>query len=254
MNPAAEGALRPLRADLHVHTVGSPCAELEMLPPLIVARALELGLGMIAITDHNSAENVQAVQRAAAGSSLTVIPGMEVQTLEEVHGVCLFPGLEQALAWQQVVYANLPDRPNPAEVFGAQLVVDETGEFVRFNERLLLTACALTIDAVVTGVRALGGLCIAAHVDREAFSLLANLGFVPPGLALAALEVSGHTGPKAFRALHPELADWPIIQSGDAHRLSEMRAALCLTVQEPTLAELAMALRGEKGRVAACCV
>jgi hypothetical protein len=245
--------LRQLWADLHVHTVGSPCAELQMLPPLIVERALQLGLELIAITDHNSAENVLAVQRAAVGSGLTVIAGMEVQTQEEVHVVCLFPALEQALAWQETVYASLPDRPNPAEVFGAQLVVDEAGDFVRYNERLLLTSSALTIEAVVDGVRALGGLCIAAHVDREAFSLLANLGFVPPGLALAALEVSGHTSPEVFRAHHPELAGWPIVQSGDAHRLSEMRAGLCLTVREPTLAELAMALRGQEGRVALCC-
>ena len=90
-------ALRSLWVDLHVHTVISPCAEVEMIPPLIVGRARELGLGAIAITDHNTAENVGAVQRAARDTGLVVLAGMEVQTREEAHILCLFDRLEQAL-------------------------------------------------------------------------------------------------------------------------------------------------------------
>ena len=85
-------------ADLHVHTVLSPCAEIEMIPPLIVHRALQAGLALIAVTDHNSAENVAAVIEAAEGTGLTVLPGMEVQTREEVHLTCLFDSLEQVMA------------------------------------------------------------------------------------------------------------------------------------------------------------
>ena len=125
-----DAARRWFRCDLHLHTVLSPCAEVEMIPPLIVRRALELGLDLIAITDHNATHNIEAVQRAAAGTPLIVWPGMEVQTREEVHLLCLFDDNAAAFAWQQRVDAALPPRLNDAEHFGGQFVVDETGEFI----------------------------------------------------------------------------------------------------------------------------
>ncbi len=233
--------LRPIWADLHVHTVLSPCAEVEMIPPLIVDRARELGLGLLAITDHNSAENVAAVQRAAQESGIVVFAGMEVQTKEEAHVLCLYDTVEQVLDWQALVYASLPPLKNREDVFGAQFVVDETGDYIRTNERLLLTSTALSVEEVVSGVRQRGGLPIAAHVDRPSYSLLASLGFIPPELPLAALEV---------RALPPpaQVQGWPIIMSGDAHRLSEMRASTMVIMGEPSIRELELALRCEEGR------
>ena len=132
--------MHPILADLHVHTVLSPCAEIEMIPPLIVRRALELNLGLIAVTDHNAAGNCAAVMGAAEGTGLRVLPGMEVQTREDIHVLCLFESLQQALAWQGIVFDHLPDQPNPAESSGRQLVVDATGEYLRTEPRLLLTA------------------------------------------------------------------------------------------------------------------
>jgi predicted metal-dependent phosphoesterase TrpH len=150
VSTAAKG-LRPTWVDLHLHTVVSPCAEVEMIPPFIIKRAQDLGLGAIAVTDHNTAENVEAVQRAAAGSGVAVIPGMELQTREEVHIVCLFDRLEQVLAWQETVYAHLPPLTNREEFFGAQFVVDETGDFICMNERLLLTSTSLSVEEAVSG-------------------------------------------------------------------------------------------------------
>lgn len=233
--------LRPIWADLHIHTVLSPCAEVEMIPPLIVRRARELGLGLLAITDHNSAENVAAVQRAAQNSGIIVLAGMEVQTREEAHILCLYDTVEQALDWQALVYASLPPLVNREDVFGAQFVVDETGGFICQNERLLLTSTTLTVEDVVAGVRARGGVPIAAHVDRPSYSLLASLGFIPPDLALGALEVRN-------LPLPPQVRGWPTIVSGDAHRLSEMRANMLVTMEQPSIRELELALRGEEGR------
>src|SRR5512143_1389353 len=105
------------RADLHVHTVLSPCADVEMIPPLIVEEALQRGIRLLAITDHNATANIAAVQKAAAaasaaaGTELTILPGMELQTREEVHVLCLFDKLEQAFALQQWVDARLPEFP-----------------------------------------------------------------------------------------------------------------------------------------------
>ena len=109
--------MNPIRAELHVHTVLSPCAEVEMIPPLIVREALERGISLIAITDHNASSNVSAVQKAAVGSGLTVMPGMEVQTREEVHILCLFDTLEQMSAWQASVDRFLPDTANNPDYF-----------------------------------------------------------------------------------------------------------------------------------------
>jgi len=244
----ARTGLRPLWADLHIHTILSPCAEVEMIPPLIIRQARELGLGLIAITDHNSAENAEAVQLAAKGSGIAVLAGMEVQTREEAHVLCLFDTAEQALAWQETVYASLPPLKNREEVLGAQFVVDETGDYRHTNERLLLTSSALSVEEVVAGVNALGGLCVAAHVDRQAYSLLANLGFIPAGLALAALEISRLTPPEEATARCQQLCGWPLITSGDAHRLSEMCANMLVTCGEPSIRELQLAFRREGGR------
>ncbi len=239
---------RYIYVDLHVHTVLSPCAEVEMIPPFIVAQARQLGLSLIAITDHNSAENVAAVIEAARQTGLTVLPGMEVESREEAHIICLFDAVEQALAWQEEVYAHLPPLKNREETFGAQFVVDAEGQYVRTNDRLLLTSTSLSVNEVVKGVRALGGLPLPAHVDRPSYSLIANLGFIPPDLGLAAVEISSRTSPDEVRARFPQLQDYNLVVSGDAHRLNEMVARTMVKVREPTVAELALALAGREDR------
>jgi PHP family Zn ribbon phosphoesterase len=240
--------VKPYLADLHVHTVLSPCAEVEMIPPFIVQRAEELALGLIAITDHNSAENVAAVIEAARGHEVAVLPGMEVQSKEEVHLLCLFDTVEQVLGWQEVVYAHLPPFKNKDEVFGPQFVVDATGDFLRYNDRLLLTSVSLSVEEIARAVQERKGLCIAAHIDRPAFSLLANLGFVPPDSRFAALELSRHAKADEMRSRDPSLARYALICSGDAHRLAEMSDRTILTLEEPTIAEISLAFRGQAGR------
>jgi hypothetical protein len=240
--------LRPYLADLHVHTVLSPCAEVEMIPPLIVARARELALGVIAVTDHNSAENAAAVIEAAQGLDLKVLPGMEVQTREEVHLLCLFDTVEQALDWQECVYAHLPPLKNREEYFGAQFVVDSTGDYVRSNDRLLLTSTSLSVEEAARGVEQRKGLCIPAHVDRPSFSLLANLGFVPQDVQWSAMEVSRQADVEQLQRKHPSLGGYAFVSSGDAHRLDELSDRTVLTIAQPSVAEIGMALRQQGGR------
>jgi len=138
--------LDTFRADLHVHTVLSPCAEIEMIPPLIVQEALERGIRLIAITDHNASANVSAVQKAALETGLIILPGMELQTREEVHVLCLFDTQAQILAFQEFVDTCLPDMENNPEFFGIQLVVDANGELVQEEKRLLLTSTNISIN------------------------------------------------------------------------------------------------------------
>jgi 3',5'-nucleoside bisphosphate phosphatase len=235
-------------AELHIHTVLSPCAEVEMIPPLIIQEALDKGIKIIAISDHNASANVPAVVKAAEGTNITVLPGIEVQTKEEVHVLCLFDTMEQLAGAQNFIDQHLPASLNDPEYFGEQFVVDETGEFVRREHQLLITSIDLSIDCVLAFVESLGGLAIPAHVDRQAFGLLANLGFIPHGVQIDAVEISRNTNASKAHERYPQIRGLPLIQSGDAHRLDEIIGANAFWIEEPTIAELRMAFRNENGR------
>lgn len=241
--------MRLFRAELHVHTVLSPCAEVEMIPPLIVQAAVEREIDLIAITDHNATANITAVQQAARDTHLVVLPGMEVQTLEEVHVLCLFDTLDQIQAWQAEVDRNLPPLENNIELFGEQFVVDYEGEFIRREPRLLLTSAALSIDDVYEKVTALGGLAIPAHVDRKAFGLFANLGLISPAWPVAALEISRHLPLGQAVQRYRQLQGYPLIRSGDVHRLEEFLGANQFILESPTVAEIRKAFAGLDGRI-----
>jgi PHP family Zn ribbon phosphoesterase len=240
--------LKEYVVDLHVHTVLSPCASVEMIPPLIVRQALEREIDVIAITDHNASANVRAVQKAALGTDLTVLPGMELQTHEEVHVLCLFDTLAQLEAWQKVVDAHLPLLENTPEFLGEQFVVDETGDLIRREMRLLAASAEIPFEEAVAGVTDLGGLAIPAHVDRPLFSLIASLGFVPEGVALGALEVSLCCTPAAARARFPQLAGFPLVRGSDAHCLDDLWPTAVFSLAAPTAAEIGLALSGRDGR------
>jgi PHP family Zn ribbon phosphoesterase len=236
------GGPRAYTADLHVHTVLSPCAAVEMIPPLIVRHALARGLDLIAITDHNASANAGAVQRAASGTGLTVLSGMELQTMEEVHLLCLFDTQEQVSAWQEAVDARMPPMENVPEIFGEQFVVDETGELLRRETRLLSGSVLMRLEEAVGVVRGLGGLAIPAHVDRPTFSLSASLGFPPPGLLVDALEISPHTTPATACQRLPWLANYRLVQNGDVHHLEDFAGTTVFALAAPTIEEIRLAL------------
>ena len=238
-----------MRAELHVHTVLSPCAAVEMIPPLIVSEALHLGIDIIAITDHNTSANVAAVMQAAEGTGLTVIPGMEVHTREDVHILTLFENLEDLAKWQKIVDQALPAISNQAEFFGEQYIVDQSGEFLAMEDRLLIQATELTIEQVFHKASELDGLVIPAHVDRKTYGLIGTLGFIPPGLDFLAIEISRHTPIEDATKSFPQLAGHRLIQSGDVHHLDDFLAANRFLIQAPTLSEIKLALTGQAGRL-----
>jgi PHP family Zn ribbon phosphoesterase len=218
-----------------------------MSPRRIVAEAVERGIDVIGIADHNSAENVVAVSRAA-GERITVLSGLEVTSREEVHVLALFDSPASALGLQALVYENLPGE-NDEETFGMQPIVNEHDEVEGFSPRLLIGATALPLEDIVDRIRRDGGLAIAAHVDREAFGIIAQLGFVPPALPLSALEVSGRKTRAEALALYSEGGRYPVIRSSDAHAPEEIGAATTTFVLDsPTCAEIGRGLKGELGR------
>lgn len=240
--------MKTFLADLHIHTALSPCAEVEMIPPLIVEEALQRGINVIAITDHNASANIQAVQQAAEGTGLVVLPGMEVQTREEVHVLCLFDGLDQIEEWQKVISRSLPPIENRIDFFGEQFVVDASGEFIRRETQLLLTSTSLTFDETCLMVHNLGGLFIPAHIDRPAFGLIANLGFVPIGVQADALEFSRHMDMSQTLTQYPQARGFSLIQDGDAHRLNEFLGVNEFFCESPDIDEFRLSLRNERGR------
>ncbi|MBN2538379.1 PHP domain-containing protein [candidate division WOR-3 bacterium] len=229
--------------DLHVHTCLSPCGDLAMLPGQIAARARRRGLDAIGIADHNSAENVAAVRNAAGREGVAVVGAMEVTSEEEVHVLALFDDDASLSGFQRVVYDNLPG-VNDERAFGEQVLVDERDEVTGINDRLLIGATTLSVDEVVDAIHSLGGVAVAAHVDRERFGIIGQLGFIPDGLALDGVELATKPPPGVLRAY-----GFPAIVSSDAHFLEDIgRNATVFRVEEATAGEVGRALRNEDGR------
>ena len=220
-----------------------------MIPPLIVDAALKNGLSIISITDHNQSANVKAVIEAAAGTDLTILPGMELQTAEEIHSLCIFDTLEQLETLQQMVDANLPNIENNIEFFGEQFIVDATGEFIKRDKRLLINSTKLSIEKACQAVLEMGGLFIPAHVNREAFGLISHLGFVPPELDINTLEISRHIAPKDAYIKFPQIKPYHLIQSGDVHYIDDFLGVNQFEIEKPTTAEIAKAFAEQDLRI-----
>lgn len=208
--------------DLHIHTALSPCANNDMTPNNIVNMSILKQLDIIAITDHNSCENVKAVIEVSKMTDLIVIPGMEIESSEEVHMICLFKDIENALKMQNIVYDNLPSIKNKPEIFGQQLLYSSKDEIIGENDRLLITATKLSIDDVIQLTEKFDGVVYPAHIDRNSYSILSNLGIVPDDLKIKAIEFSKYVLPQDMFNKYSYLKRYYPIQSSDAHYLEDI--------------------------------
>lgn len=237
------------RADLHIHTCLSPCSELFMTPYRVVEKAASLGLNIIAICDHNSAENVEVTKKLAKEKGIKVFPGIEVTSSEEVHILGIFGDIDNVMRLQDIVYENLQPGENDEEAFGYQVVVNENDEVLSFNKRLLIGSTRLSVEEVVEVIHHFRGLAIAAHIDREGFGIIGQLGFIPPNLELDALELSPDISTEDTRRKFKGYSHIPWIRSSDAHNLSDIgRASTGLFMNHSTFEELRLALQNVEGR------
>lgn len=240
--------LKKFKADLHIHSCLSPCSDWDMSPKKIIEKSLERRLNLIAICDHNTAENAAATVREGNRQGIAVLPGMEICSREEVHLVTLFNRIEDALQMQELIYAHLPGKNQP-EIFGHQIVADEHDQVLGENAHLLIGATQLSLQAIVKKAHRLDGICISSHVDRPSYSLVGQLGFIPEDLHLDAVEVSYRVPLDSALTEVPGIKDYPCVTASDAHFLSDIGKAYTeFILTAPTLEEIRMALAGTDGR------
>lgn len=209
--------------DLHIHSCLSPCGDNNMTPANIVGMAAVKKLDVIALTDHNSCKNCPAAMLHGQACGVTVIPGMELCTAEEVHVICLFSTLEDALRFDTYVYKHMLPVKNKEEIFGSQQVMNEHDEVTGTIENLLISATDIPFDNVFSLVSSFGGIAYPAHVDKSSSSILSNLGFVPSDSTFTCAEMHDLENLHRIQEEHPYFLQCNIISSSDAHYLEDIR-------------------------------
>lgn len=235
--------------DLHIHTLLSPCAGIEMIPINIVRRALELGINMIAITDHNAVGNVLSVMKCANryAPELEVLPGIEITSREEVHMLGILPTLESAIELESLIHKHLSDAPGK-NYSSEQLVVDEDANFIRYEEHFLLGSTDFSVEDISRIIHSFNGIVIPAHIDRKSFGLIYTLGFFPSDLEVDAVEVSKFATEEELEEVKSSIPyNIPIVFSSDAHFLDDFtKPRTFLDLKEKSFDALKDALRNYK--------
>jgi hypothetical protein len=205
--------------DLHIHSCLSPCSEEDMTPNNVVNMAMIKGIDILAVSDHNHIGNVEAALAVAGKRDLLLVPAMELQTIEDVHLLCLFRSLKALKQFYEMVERRMLKLPNRPERFGTQVLMNAMDDPVGDVEHTLISSCQIELSEAVTEVSRLGGVAVPAHVNRGSNSLLSNLGFIPPGDDYKTLEVTAGEAGDRFLEAHPELAAYRILRNSDAHQL-----------------------------------
>ena len=242
--------MRSFKADLHIHSVLSPCGDLEMSPSNIISKAKELGIECLGIADHNCTLNAKLTQRLGKENGIFVLMGAEVTTKEEAHCLCFFEKEEELDAFQTYLDEKLPKIELDEERFGYQLVVNENEEILEMKEYLLISALDADLDEVYNMVHSLNGLFIPAHINKGANSLTSQLGFVPPDIKADGLEISAHITKQAYLKKNAYLKKFQFIQSSDAHYIHLIGETFCYIIAENELSfsEFRLAIAGKEGR------
>jgi 3',5'-nucleoside bisphosphate phosphatase len=245
--------LTPYTADLHIHTVASPCADLDMSPRNIVATAIEKKLNIIGITDHNCTLQCQTVKQIAQTQSLFVMCGAEVTSRDEVHCLTFFESESELNQFQQFINVHLPKMPNDTKLFGYQVLVDENDYITNEIEYYLGNALNVGINEIEAETHRLNGLFIPAHINRPRFGLISQLGFVPPDIKADAFELFNKTSTYNFCCQNPNLSSFSFIKNSDAHFLQNIGfTSLIFHLNELTYNEIKMALHKVGGRYLEC--
>ncbi len=230
--------------DLHIHSCLSPCSDDDMTPNNIVNMALLKGLDLIAVSDHNTVGNLAAVQSVGKEAGLLVVPAMELCTSEEIHLLCLFPDLDAGRTFEAGLYGHGAVPQNRPEIFGEQLLMDETDNPAGIEKRMLIAASGLDVDSALRLLAQLGGVAVPAHVDRDAYSMIATLGVIPAEYGFNTVELSRQADASTVRAGHPETIPLQFLVNSDAHHLWDISEPVhSVELPEQSISALIQAIR-----------
>jgi PHP family Zn ribbon phosphoesterase len=222
--------------DFHIHTAASPCADEYMSPHNIINMSQLNGLQVIAITDHNICANCEVIMEIGRQNNILVIPGMEIECMEEFHCIALFKDMESARYIENYVTAALPALKNRTEIFGNQYWMNEKDEVIGEIDRLLLTATARSAEELFKEVRGAGGIIYPAHIDRNSHSIITTLGCIPEELNLHTIEISKGASLQTYEQMYK---GFTIIQSSDAHYLQDIsQSAYFMEAKSLTISDI----------------
>lgn len=223
------------RYDFHNHSCLSPCGDNDMTPCNIVGMAKILNLDIIALTDHNSCLNCPAAVKLGENSGVTVIPGMELCTAEEIHVVCLLPNTQKALDFSAYVRERIPPVKNREEIFGEQFILSEDDEIIGKEDLLLTTASSIGIYEVPSLIKSFGGAAFPAHINRSSYSVISNLGEITADMGFSCAELTRDANLKEYTERFPDLSGMKIFYNSDAHYLENMNLdPKHIELEEPT--------------------
>ncbi len=216
--------MREFFYDLHLHSCLSPCGDEDNTPNNIAGMAALCELDIVALTDHNTCKNCPAFFEAAERNGIIPVAGMELTTSEDIHVVCLFKSLSDAMRFDAYVDTLRTKIKNRPEIFGEQLILDGEDNVIGREEHLLTNATSISVEDVPDAVRGFGGVCYPAHIDRESNGIIAILGTLPPSPSFSAVELHSKEKRGEYTERY-DLRDKQVIISSDAHYLTDMRDA-----------------------------
>lgn len=209
--------------DFHIHSCLSPCADNDMTPANILGMASLVGLNAIALTDHNSCKNCPAFFAAAKNFGIIPIAGMELTSAEDIHIICLFEELENAMYFSNEVAKKRMKLLNRPEIFGDQIIMDEADNIKGHEENLLPFATTLTVDDTPRFVESFGGICYPAHIDRASNAIVATLGTFPETPFFPCAEIKDINKAEEYKEKYPIIKNKKILMCSDAHYLWDIR-------------------------------
>jgi 3',5'-nucleoside bisphosphate phosphatase len=230
------------KADLHIHSVLSPCGGLEMSAKNLIEAVKNAGISIIALTDHNSMANCAVYEKVAQQNNIRLIYGVEIQTAEEIHLVALFNNNTEALEFDKLLYdALLPVLNNP-DYFGDQVVIDEQENIIRFEEKALINSIQWSLEETVAKLKQYDTFIFPAHIDAETFSIIGQLGFIPPHIEFDAFGITAKCNLEEFLNKNRYLKNKPFIRNSDSHYLNQIGSAFTnFYIEQPCLSEIRFA-------------
>ncbi len=220
-----------LLLDLHIHSVLSPCADIMMTPGNIIKKAMEERISMISITDHNSIKNVKSTKKIAADKNIIVVPGIEVQSKEDIHLLSYFENLKDLNSYYEKIYDGLSNIKNDVEKFGHQIIVDKNDEFIGQEEKLLMNSTRYSINELVNLTNKFNGIPVPSHADRS-FGLIKNLGFIPEELDIKFIELNFNKTFSQYYTRYSYLKKYQLINNSDSHYLSQIEPKMKLNLAD----------------------